>query len=134
MNKDIFLAELNSTLPDGFRALEAYYPESNKSLMSLVKEAIYEIKINDDINFNLINELFSKDEILIEKESKDNKKIMRNIKENIIDFKIENNICTFHVTAGSNNNLNPNSIIMAICKYIKNIEDFDINRKKLILS
>ena len=133
MNIDVFLAELNSTLPDGFRVLEAYYPENNKSLMSLVKEAIYEIKINDDIDFKLINELFMKDEILIEKENKDNKKIVKNIKENIIDFNIENNICTFHVTAGSSNNLNPNSIIDAICKYIKNIEDYDINRKQLIL-
>lgn len=134
MNIDLFLGELNSTLPDGFRAVEAFYPEDNKSLMSLVKEAIYEIKINDDIDFDKLKEIFNKNEILLEKTSKKNKDIeVVNIKNSIIDFYVSENVCVFHVTAGSANNLNPNAIIEAICKYVGNVEDFEINRKELIL-
>ena len=43
--------ELNSTLPDGFKIVNVVKSEKSKSLMSLVKEAIYEIGIefeNDD--------------------------------------------------------------------------------------
>ena len=135
MNIDLFIGELNSVLPDGFRIVEACYPEDIKnSLMSLVKEAIYEIKINEDIDIGTIKNLFNQEEILIEKVSKDKKKTEEvDIKKNIINFEIKDNICTFHVYAGSKGNLNPNCIIEAICKYIKNIEDVDINRKKLIL-
>lgn len=135
MNIDLFIGELNSTLPDGFRIVSAYYPEDTKnSLMSLVKEAIYEIKINDEIDFEAVKSLFSQDEILIEKVSKDKKKTEEiDIKKNIIDFDIDNNICTFHVYAGSKGNLNPNSIIEAVCKYVGNIENVDVNRQELIL-
>lgn len=134
MNVDLFLGELNSTLPDGFRALSAEFPENNKSLMSLVKEAIYEITIKDEIDFKVVENLFNQDVILLEKTSKDKKNIdMKNIKPGVIDFNIDKNICTFHVIAGSSNNLNPNSIIEAICKYVTNIEDFEIHRKDLIL-
>lgn len=135
MNIDLFIGELNSVLPDGFRIVEAFYPEDIKnSLMSLVNEAIYEIKINDEIDMNAVSELFNQKEILIDKTSKDKKKVEKmDIKKNIIDYNIFENICTFHVYAGSKGNLNPNSIIEAICKYIKNVDDVDVNRKKLIL-
>ena len=132
-NIDMFIAELNSTLPDGFRIVEAYYPEETKSLMSLVKEAVYEITINDEIDFEKVKNIFEKDEIIIEKENKDKKIVSKNIKENILDFCIKDNVCIFHVTAGSSNNLNPNTIIDAFNKYVGNIEDFEINRKELIL-
>lgn len=135
MNIDLFIGELNSVLPDGFRVVEASYPEDTKnSLMSLVKEAIYEIKINDEIDMKEIRELFNKNEILIEKTSKDKRKFEEiDIKKNIIDFEFKDNVCVFHVYAGSKGNLNPNSVIEAICKYVKKVDDVDINRKELIL-
>ena len=135
INKDLFIGELNSTLPDGFRIVEAFYPEDpKKSLMSLVKEAIYSIKINEDIDFDAIKELFEKEEIIVSKKSKDKKAEQSiNIKSGIIDFKVEGNEVVFHVYAGSNNNLNPASIIEAICKHVKEIEDYDVCRKELIL-
>lgn len=134
MNINLFISELNSTLPKGFRVLEAYYPEGKESLMSLVKEAIYEITIHDDVSFDAISQLFQQDEILIEKESVKNKTtVVKNIKEGIIDYQIQGNNCIFHVTAGSSNNLNPNTIIEAISKYIQKISNFDICRKELIL-
>lgn len=135
INTDLFIGELNSTLPDGFRIVEAFYPEDSKnSLMSLVKEAVYEIKIYDDVDFVAIEKLFNKDEIIVEKESKDKKSVQsQDIKKGIIDFDINKNIMKFHLYAGSSNNLNPSSIVKAICKYIKPIEDYDICRKELIL-
>lgn len=134
MNIDMFLAELNSTLPQGFKAKEANYPEDSKSLMALVKEAIYEIKVYDEIDTQKVKELFARDEILVEKLSKDKKtKTLINIKPNIIDFNIEKNVFTFHVTAGSANNLNPNSILDAINKNVGEIEEYDVNRKELII-
>ncbi len=132
MNKDLFLSELNSTLPDGFRVVDASYPEDKKSLMSLVKEAVYEITINDEIDFKSLEELFNRNEILVEKKT-DKSSSMRNIKENILGFEIDGNIARFHVTAGSNNNLNPNTIIEAIDKYIGKIDDWSICRLKLII-
>lgn len=132
MNIDMFLSELNSTLPDGFRVVEASYPEGKNSLMSLVKEAVYEIKIYDDIDFKKISELFSQNEIMVEKKT-DKKSVIKNIKEGILDFKVDDNVCYFHVTAGSNNNVNPNTIIDAINQYVGNVLNFDICRQNLIL-
>lgn len=135
MNIDMFIGELNSVLPKGFKAISAFYPEDlKKSLMSLVKEAIYEIKIRDEIDFSKISDLFTQNEIWLDKTSKSGKNIEKvDIKKNIIDFKIEQNICVFHVTAGSVNNVNPNTLVEAMGMYVQKIEDFDINRKELIL-
>ncbi len=135
MNIDLFLAELNSVLPKGFKVLEAFYPEDTKnSLMSLVKEAVYEITIYDNIDFEKINNLFMQDEILLDKTSKRGKNTEKvNIKKNILDFKIQENVCIFKVTASSINYLNPNSLIEAINIYVQKIENFDINRKELVI-
>lgn len=135
MNINLFIGELNSTLPDGFKVVEANYPEDQKnSLMSLVKEAVYEIKINENFDMDAVKNLFNQEKILIEKTSKDKKKTEEvDIKKGIIEFDIKDSICTFHVYAGSKGNLNPNSIIEAICKYIKSIDNVDVNRKELIL-
>ena len=133
----MFIAELNSTLPDGFRILSACYPEeTKKSLMSMVKEAIYEIKINDEIDFEKLNDLFVEEKILIDKNSRGDYQSpaeQTDIKPNIIDYQINGNVCIFHVNAGSINNLNPNSIIEAINTYIGKVEDFDVHRKELII-
>jgi len=132
MNVDVFLAELNSTLPVGYRVVEASYPEEKKSLMSLVKEAVYSITINDEIDFEKINELFQREEVLIEKKS-DKHVIMKNIKEGILDFSINRPVCRFHVTAGSSNNVNPNSIVDAIDQYVQEVKDFEICREELMI-
>ena len=102
MNEDIFLAEINSTLPLGFKALEIKYipDEDKKSLMSLVKEAVYEIKLEGDFEFEKVKELFERKEILIEKESKNEKKKGSknkeevkyiNLKDYILDVNFDSN-------------------------------------------
>lgn len=141
MNEDMFLGELNSTLPLGYKAISVKYIDDTdkKSLMSLVKEAIYEIDIESNYSLNQIEEIFNAPEILIEKEDKNKAKSI-NIKDFIIDVKVEKSVqnenivkVIIHSTAGSSNNLNPTYVIKAIEKYIGPIEDFSIHRKELII-
>lgn len=141
MNETMFVAELNSTLPSGFRALGVTYIEDTdkRSLMSLVKEAIYEIEIQNDDDINKLKELFSKEEILIEKETKDKKVKTINLKNYILDIDIEpakedKKLIIVHGKAGSVDNLNPMYIIEAIEKNIGVLKDYNIHRKELILA
>lgn len=138
--------ELSKTLPTGFKLLSCIKLEKTKSLMSMVKEAIYEI--NFDGNFDnaentasQIKKLFDGENIKIIKTGKANKEESINIKPLIIDFNVDvinyRTICVkVHCTAGSKDNLNPNYIVQAIKNMVgeENVEDFDIHRKELILA
>ena len=136
MNETLLMGELNSVLPLGFKIREVKFIEDKKSLMSLVKEAIYEITVEGEFEFSKIVELFEQNEIMLEKESK-NKKEMKgfNLKDFILDLKFDEtkNQVIVHSTAGSVNNMNPQFIIKAIEKYIGKVEDYEIHRKELIL-
>lgn len=137
--------ELSKTMPNGFRIINCEKFEKVKSLMSLVKEAIYEVNL--DVNteeldklVNDINELFAKETILITKEGKGGKEEAKDIKPMIINYSVEEiNYrtvkVTIHCTAGSKENLNPNYILQAIKNLLGEevLEDYDIHRKELIL-
>lgn len=135
--------ELNKTLPEGFRIITVQKVEKSKSLMSLVKEAMYDITIeNDSVEEfkNRVEELLKQDTIIVEKETKNRKIEELDIKEMIIDYNVEEISYNFirisiHSTAGSEKNFNPNLIIEAIKKYIPDVEIsyFDVHRKELIL-
>lgn len=136
--------ELNRTLPEGFRITNVEQVVKGKSLMSLVKEAIYEITIlledeNGEELVKELDELFSKEELIVEKQSKNKRIEQINIKNMIIDVKNEmiNYSAvrtTVHCMAGSENNLNPNLVVELINdKLGKELEDYEIHRKKLIL-
>ncbi len=145
MNKEMFLGELNSVLPIGFRALDVIFlsdEEGRKSLMSLVKEAKYEIsiKVDDEYNIEKIKELFEQDEIILIKETngKKGKTQEINLKNYILDidynFEERNNVkLIVHSTAGSSNNLSPNYIIQAVEKYVGAIDDYEVHRLELYL-
>lgn len=141
MNESVFLGELNSVLPQGFKALSVEFLDDDfkKSLMSQVKEAVYEIYLETNFEESKIENLLSQDEIMIEKESKGKHNTSDvNIKEYILDYSLKseaigNEIITIHSTAGSVNNMNPNFIIQAIENKGGEIKDFSINRKELIL-
>lgn len=138
--------ELNSTLPDGFKIVNVVKSENSKSLMSLVKEAIYEIGIefenDDDIEelVQKIENIFAQEVIEVEKQGKNKKVELVNIKPNILDIEVEvigfSSIrVTLHCNAGSENNLNPNLVVDKIKNELAGIEiiDFNIHRKELIL-
>ena len=142
MNIDLFLSELNSVLPLGFKVLEAEYIKDKRSLMSLVKEAEYEIKLETKISKEQIESLLNEEKILITKESKSKKKNEEiDIKPYILDYNVEaapvsahdKIILKIHSTAGSVNNLNPLYLINAINEKAGNVEDYEIKREELIL-
>lgn len=139
MNENMFIAELNSTLPFGYKILDVtyIYDEDKQSLMSLVKEAIYEIIVEGNIKIEQLERLFEKDEIIIEKESKNKKTKIIDLKNYIISISFENIEERIKITvygkAGSIDNLNPMYVIEAIEKYIAEIDDYNIHRKELIL-
>lgn len=141
MNETMFLGELNSVLPQGFKALHVDFLEEDnkKSLMSLVKEANYAITLEGNLDSSAIESLLKKEEILIEKESNGNHKISQiNLKDYLIEWSVKTKeqgkiLVTVHATAGSNNNLNPNFVVQAIEKYVGKVDDFEIHRKELIL-
>lgn len=142
MNIDLFLSELNSVLPLGFRALDAEYIEEKKSLMSLVKEAKYEITLETNVEKEAIEKLLSEEKIIINKESKSKKKNEElDIKPLILDYNVEADAhielkkitIKIHSTAGSVNNLNPLYLINAINEKIGTVEDYEIKREELIL-
>lgn len=136
MNEILLMGELNSVLPLGFKIREVKFVEDKKSLMSLVKEAIYEITVEGEFEFSKIVELFEQNEVMLEKESKNKKEVKEfNLKDFILDLKFDatKNQVIVHSTAGSVNNMNPQFIIKAIEKYIGKVEDYEIHRKDLIL-
>lgn len=143
---DFVVSELTKTMPTGFKILNCEKLEKTKSLMSLVKEAVYEINldVNTDELDNVVEkmkDLFSQELIEIIKEGKAGKQETINIKPMIIDFIVEEiNYrtirLTVHCTAGSKDNLNPNYILQAVKDLLGEdvLEDYDIHRKQLILA
>lgn len=139
MNESMFIAELNSTLPSGFRILGVEYvsEDDKRSLMSLVKEAIYEITVDTDASEDEMRKLFAQNEIIIEKETKDKKIKTINLKNYIIDIDFDfsnGKKIIVHSKAGSVDNMNPIFVIEAIEKYVKEVKDYEIHRKSLILA
>lgn len=139
------ISELSQTMPSGFKILTCEKLEKAKSLMSLVKEAIYEINLDvntDEIENDVkrIQDLLSQETIEIVKQGKAKKEETLNIKPMIIDFMVEEiNYrtirMTIHCTAGSKDNLNPNYVLQAVKELLGEevLEDSDIHRKELIL-
>lgn len=139
MNESMFIAELNSTLPSGFRILGVEYvsEDDKRSLMSLVKEAIYEITVDTDASKDEMRKLFAQSEIIIEKETKDKKIKTINLKNYIIDIDFDfsnGKKVIVHSKAGSVDNMNPMFVVEAIEKYVKEVKDYEIHRKSLILA
>lgn len=140
MNVDLFLSELNSVLPLGFKVLDAKYIEDKKSLMSLVKEAVYVITLKTNIEKKTIKSLLDEEKIVIIKESKSKKKAEEiDIKPYIIQYEVneldnENIVLKIHSTAGSVNNLNPIHLINLLSERLGSIEDYEIKREQLILA
>lgn len=139
------IKELSQTMPSGFKILTCEKLDKAKSLMSLVKEAKYELNLDvntDEIENDVkkLQDLLSQETIEIVKQGKAKKEEVLNIKPMIIDFMVEEiNYrtirITIHSTAGSKDNLNPNYVLQAVKELLGEevLEDFDIHRKELML-
>ena len=145
LDEEEVLKELSKTLPDGFKLIECKKEEKPKSLMSLVKEAVYEytLILNCEEISKIKNQIESeldKENIIVEKNSKDGKVDNIDIKPLILDYKVEDVnyntiIMQVHSLAGSKSNLNPNYIIQFIQKLLGEdvLDDYCIHRKSLII-
>ena len=140
MNPQMFIAEFNSVLPLGFKIIGAEYVEdTKKSLMSLVKEAKYQIELQTNATSKEIEQVLSQKEIWIVKESKEKKKQEErvDIKPMLLEYTVKQNknqmMIEIHSTAGSSNNLNPQNVIKAIKESGIEVEDYEIKRKELII-
>lgn len=144
LNTSDIVKEMNKVLPDGFRIISATKIENTKSLMSLVKEAIYEITVtvnseNIEDSLNKLDALFAKKNLFVEKQTKNKKQEQIDVKELLISTKNEiisfcNIRTTIHSFAGSEKNLNPNLVIEIMQNELgEDMEDFEIHRKGLII-
>lgn len=142
---EVIQEELEKVLPAGFKIRHCEKIEKGKSLMALVKEAVYEIYMTCQVEnmeepMEALNKAFSQEEILVVKQGKAKREETINIKPMIKQVTIEMiNYCTLrmtvHGTAGSKDNLNPNFLVQVAQQVLgeETIEDYDIHRKKLIL-
>ncbi len=139
------LEELSKTLPSGFKVRTCQKVEKGKSLMALVKEAVYEITIamNTDTIGTYVEEIkngLEKEQVMVIKQGKGGKEELLNIKPYIFDFIVEEInyrmiVLKIHCTAGSVNNVNPNYLVQWVQKCLpeESIESIDVHRSKLIL-
>ncbi len=137
--------ELNKNFPDGFKVLTCEKLESAKGLMSLVKEAVYEISVqvgSMDIDEALkkLEEKFASGNILTTKQGKNGREEEIDLKPLIIDYEIKEAsyntlVVRIHCLAGSQNNLNPNYAVNVIKEVLgeEELEDYNIHRKELTI-
>ena len=143
----VVIDELNKAFPSGFKVLTCEKMEHAKGLMSLVKEATYEVTIalstdaNNEEIVQKINDRFSSDEIVTEKQGKNNQIENVDIKPLIIEYNVTSPkyntvIVSVHCLAGSAKNLNPNLIVNAIKSVLTEdeVDDYNIHRKELMIN
>ncbi len=129
---------LNSSLPSGIRIFDVTEPVMKAKEIAF---SVFKIKITSDYIsaeelYKIINELFNKEEIIVEKKTK--KKGMKeiDIKQYLDIYKIERNIggAILYITlpAGSVTNINPTLIEKAVERYY-NIEiNFDVIKTDML--
>ena len=125
---------LNNCLPTGIRIYDVTEPVMKAGDIAF---ASFKIKITSD-EFNsdkllfFVNDLFEKDEILIEKKTKKKGIKEIDIKPFISDLKFERNIGCVNMSvvlpAGSTTNINPSLIQKAIQRYYNAEVHFDITK------
>lgn len=139
MNFDEIVTRLNACLPKGIRVYKVTEPVMKPGKIS---HALFEMKLtSDDVAldklYEALTDLFSKNEILIDKKTKSGIKEI-DIKSALNDYTLncENDFVKLLIKlpAGSSENINPSLIISALNKYY-NIEVFaDITRLDVFTS
>ena len=129
---------LNKSLPEGVRVFDVTEPEMKAKEITY---AVFRIKItSEDVSadevYNITNELFNKDEVLVEKKTK--KKGIReiDIKQYLDNYKLERNIggaiLDITLPAGSVTNINPLLIEKAIERYYDIDVYFDVVKTDML--
>ncbi|MTI68759.1 MAG: DUF2344 domain-containing protein [Firmicutes bacterium] len=141
INPDVFIDKMNQVLPEGIKILKAKYTNSKKSLMALLRWSTYVIELNfesitKEKMQSIIDDILSKEEILITKTKKKRKKVITrevDIRPNIKDISIlilkENKaIIKTTLRTGSAGNLKPEVLVEQI-KNKENVELIDDETK-----
>lgn len=147
MDIDDFITNMNNSLPRGVKILDADYTNDKKSLMALIKWSSYIIELfmmeeisKEEVN-NKIENILSKDEILMTKTKKKRGKIRTrevNIRENIynIDLLIKEDnriVLKTLLKTGSSGNLKPEDLVKSLHKEGLNILENEFNIQRLEL-
>lgn len=142
-----FILKLNSILPDGIEILDAKYVNGKTRIMSQIKWSSYIIEVFfknkitlEEVN-SKINNILSKKEIIIYKEKKKGKRIVKrevNIRDLIkkVDIISKNNdsiIIKTMLKTGSYGNLKPEVIIDLLIKEGLDIDTEQTNIERLEL-
>lgn len=140
ITSESFVETINKGLPDGLKVMDAQEVDSKSNIMALITNAKYKITIFSDDLKNIdekIKLLLSKENILIEKETKKGTKevdIKPSIREiNIIKSSDKSADIFMHLDAGSQANLNPELVLRAMEKYCDIIiDDCQVHRLELL--
>lgn len=131
---------LNEHTPEGINIVNIIMlPEKAKSAMALIDAAKYKIDIkNVSINDDMINNLMSKDEIIIQKKNKKNVIKDIDIKPGILNMAMSSeNTLLLLVATGSRMNIKPQIVLESLCK-VNNMEynkfDYRIHREEIYYS
>jgi len=123
-----FINKMNSSLPSGVRILSAEYIESNKSLMALVTSAEYKIELEGEkLSEEALNAFFEQGEIVVDKKNKKKQIVQVNVKDLILDYKIEGLNIWVKLVTGNEKTLRPDLLV----NKIYGVEDFRICREKI---
>lgn len=123
-----FINKMNSSLPSGVRILSAEYIESNKSLMALVTSAEYKIELEGEkLSEEALNAFFDQEEIVVDKKNKKKQIVQVNVKDLILDYKIEGLNIWVKLVTGNEKTLRPDLLV----NKIYGVEDFRICREKI---
>lgn len=127
------VTELNKCLPKGIKVYDATEPQMKpgKIAYASFKMCLTSEDVNSDKLVEICNDLFSKEEILIDKKSKKGIKEV-DLKPSFVKFTVERQIGCAEINiilpAGSTNNVNPSLICDAINKYYNIEVDAQITR------
>lgn len=139
INLKDFINTINKGLPEYLKAVDVKEADLKSNIMALINAAKYRVEVyaqNTSEIEEKISELLSKDEILIEKESKKGSKEI-DIRPGIRDIKINanNKNCLellMTLDAGSKSNIKPEMVINALEKYYNiNLDDMEVERIEL---
>jgi len=123
-----FINRMNDSLPSGIRILSAEYIESNKSLMSLVTSAEYKIELEGEtLTEKELNAFFEQEEIVVDKKNKKKQIVQVNVKDLVLDYKVEGLNIWVKLVTGNEKTLRPDLLV----NKIEGVEDFRICREKI---
>jgi len=139
MDAKELVAMLNEGLPKGLKGLSAVEIEAKSNAMAEIRSAKYKVKIEgdnlEDIDVK-VNELLSKENIVVQKETKSGVKetdILPDIRSISVLSKGKNNAeLMMELSAGSVANLKPNFVVAGLEKYCDiRVDDIEVHRVEL---